>query len=119
ACPLCFIPPAVAGLWGSAAMLAGAGKVKEDSDACCECSSKASSSSTEAGFPFRNGAALLGLGGALPLAYLGYRRWPRHPATAVAALSASSLAVGLCMAQLTSKEVLRLPKPTERAALLN
>mmetsp|Transcript_96805 Transcript_96805/g.134334 ORF Transcript_96805/g.134334 Transcript_96805/m.134334 type:complete len:119 (-) Transcript_96805:15-371(-) len=117
ACPLCFIPPAVAGLWGSAAMLAGAGKVKEDNDACCECSSQASSSSS--GFPFRNGAALLGLGGALPLAYLGYRRWPRHPTTAVAALSASSLAVGLCMAQLASKEVLRLPQLTERAALPN
>mmetsp|Transcript_58050 Transcript_58050/g.136038 ORF Transcript_58050/g.136038 Transcript_58050/m.136038 type:complete len:128 (+) Transcript_58050:79-462(+) len=104
ACPLCFIPPAVAGLWGSAALLAGAEKANEEPKSCCERSSAPSSTGTVQGaLAWRDIAAVLGAAGAVPLGYLGLRRWPRRPATAVSALAASSTVFALCVLQWSSK----------------
>eukprot|EP00434_Breviolum_minutum_P001257 symbB.v1.2.001102.t2/scaffold59.1/size365495/6 len=73
-CPLCFIPPAVAGLWGGALLTA---PTSTSSEACEHCNGCDKSHSKGPMGPIFRGplSAALGVAGALPLAYLGWRRW--------------------------------------------
>ncbi|CAK9092761.1 unnamed protein product [Durusdinium trenchii] len=86
-CPLCYIPPAVAGLWGSALITAPGVQ-----DGCEQCQAKEEVA--------KQGAALsaaLGIAGSLPLGYLGLRRWRggRH-GLAAGCLASSSMVLAFC-----------------------
>eukprot|EP00435_Cladocopium_sp_Y103_P018631 s1093_g4.t1 len=109
-CPLCLIPPAVAGLWGGALLAAP----KSEGRACEHCDGQGAELAGRGG----KLSAALGVAGALPLAYLGFRRWRRgRLAVAAGCFASSSLVLGLCAHQLFQVAKAREPTCTEAAAI--
>ncbi|CAL1145457.1 unnamed protein product [Cladocopium goreaui] len=100
----------VVGLWGGALLAAP----KSEGRACKQCPGQGAEL---AGRGSKLSAAL-GVAGALPLAYLGFRRWRRgRLAVAAGCFASSSVVLGICALQLFQVAKAREPTCTEAVAI--